>query len=128
MRVRPRANGICRPCFSTTTPKPPSRSPRSESNRHISRGAARQTGGPGWASREPPLNSRAGATAAFRDAWRDARCSRYRAYRPAEQQCQAPGKPRPEKVCAKCGAGGVGLLGIVVRATTFVARLAVMLQ
>jgi hypothetical protein len=36
-----------------------------------------------------------GATVAFRDEWRDARRSRYREYRPAEQQCQAREKPRP---------------------------------
>ena len=76
-------------------------------------------------AKEPLNKPTRGATVAFRDAWRDARCSRYREYRPAEQQCQAPGKPRPFRVCAKCGAGGVGLLGIVVQATTFVARLAI---
>jgi hypothetical protein len=43
----------------------------------------------------------------------------------ARRRSQALGKPRPQRVCAKCGAGGVGLLGIVVRATTFVARLAI---
>jgi hypothetical protein len=35
-----------------------------------------------------------------------------------------PDKPRPVRVAAKCGVCVVALLGFVVRATTFVARLA----
>src|SRR3989441_2936453 len=42
----------------------------------------------------------------------------------AERQSRSPGRPRPMRVAAKCGACFVGLLGIVAQATTFVARLA----
>src|SRR6266508_1703840 len=42
----------------------------------------------------------------------------------AERQSRSPGKPRPIRVAAKCGACFVALLGIVAQATTFVARLA----
>src|SRR5437879_9914746 len=45
----------------------------------------------------------------------------------AERQSRSPGKPRPIRVAAKCGACflicQLRLLGIVVPATTFVARL-----
>src|SRR5438093_9980586 len=42
----------------------------------------------------------------------------------AERQSRSPGKPRPMRVAAKCGACFVALLGIVAQATTFVASLA----
>ena len=42
----------------------------------------------------------------------------------AERQSRSPGKPRPIRVAAKCGACFVALLGFVGQATTFVARLA----
>jgi len=42
----------------------------------------------------------------------------------AEGQSSPPGKPRPTRVAAKCGICIVALLGFVVFATTFVARLA----
>ena len=42
----------------------------------------------------------------------------------AERQSRPPGKPRPIRVVAKCGVCVVALLGFVVPATTFVARLA----
>src|SRR5712691_8514950 len=42
----------------------------------------------------------------------------------AERQSRPPGKPRPIQVAAKCGVCIVALLGFVVLATTFVARLA----
>src|SRR5258706_11481426 len=46
----------------------------------------------------------------------------------AERQSRSPGKPRPIRVAAKCGPCflicKLRLLGIVVQATTFVARLA----
>src|SRR2546426_8508147 len=42
----------------------------------------------------------------------------------AERQSRSPGKPRPLRVAAKCGACFVALLGIVAQTTTFVARLA----
>ena len=74
--------------------------------------------GPRPRSREPLIRLPMGTTVTFRDAWREARCSRYRACRPSKQHCQAPGKPCPFWVCAKRGAGGAGLLGIVDQATT----------
>jgi len=42
----------------------------------------------------------------------------------AERQSRLPGKPPSLRVAAKCGVCGVALLGFVVLATTFVARLA----
>src|SRR2546427_12952068 len=42
----------------------------------------------------------------------------------AERQSRSPEKPRPIQVAAKCGGCFGAFLGIVAKATTFVARLA----
>ncbi len=73
---------------------------------------------------EPLIKSLAVATAAFRDGMREARRSQWHHPWQAERQSRPPGKPRPIWVVAKCSVCVVALLGFVVLATTFVARLA----
>ncbi len=74
--------------------------------------------------REPLIKSRAVATAAFRDVMREARCSQWPLPLASLATKQTARKAPSLRVAAKCGICVVALLGFVVLATTFVARLA----
>ncbi len=74
--------------------------------------------------KEPLIKSHVVATAAFRDGMREARCSQWPLPLATFATKQTARKAPSLRVAAKCGVCIVTLLGIVVPATTFVARLA----
>jgi len=73
---------------------------------------------------EPLINSHAVATAAFRDGMREARHSEWLTPFTSRATKQIARKAPSLRVAVKCGVCIVALLGFVVLATTFVARLA----
>ncbi len=74
--------------------------------------------------REPLIKSHAVATEAFRDGMREARRGEWLTPFTSRATKQTTRKAPSLRVAAKCGVCVVALLGFVVLATTFVARLA----
>ena len=74
--------------------------------------------------KEPPIKPHAVATEAFRDGMREARRSEWLTPFTSRATNQTARKAPSLRVAAKCGVCVVALLGFVVQATTFVARLA----